>query len=428
MDLVIVSAFDSSRLSYVLDWIFKQQLQLDYRLSLQVPESNATPILYYGIPGPLSIPEAGLLQETGVRTTEVNPGTWQGNLALFPSGADNYTLPFDLFAAVFYLLSRYEEYLPFNPDHHGRYPAEDSILYRHGQLERPLIDIWLNGLRSVMRQQGISVAAISYSYLPTYDIDIAWSYRHKGWKRNLGGYIRSAAAGDLAAVRERTAVLLGKLPDPYDAFDRMEEWHLQDMEKPVYFILAALDTGVFDKNISPQHPAMQQLVRRLAARHRLGIHPSYDTDKVPGKAAAEKQVLEQIAGKPITLSRQHYIKLRLPDSYRQLTGMGIEEDYSMGYGTHAGFRAGTSRPFYWYDLQTEQATALLVHPFCFMDATARYESGLDAAAAFDQLDRIKSVLQQCGGRLVTIFHNFSLGTDKGWAGWAQRYQAFLKQC
>jgi hypothetical protein len=98
----------------------------------------------------------------------------------------------------------------------------------------------------------------------------------------------------------------------------------------------------------------------------------------------------------------------------------------MGYGSRSGFRAGTGRSFLWYDLTTESTTPLRVHPFCFMDSTAHFEEGLSPDEAFTKLDQMRARLMLTHSSLVTVFHNFSLGSDKGWDGWAERYEQFLK--
>jgi hypothetical protein len=425
-DLLIVTSFTSPRLEYVLDWIFREQLQVHYRTA--EAGDGSVPTLFYGqqAAGALSIPDGGLLKETGIYPQQLAPGRYGSLPALFTAENESYSLSFDLFSAVFYLLSRYEEYLPYHPDRHGRYPVTASILHQEAALHTPLVDQWLQQFRVLLDQYGVQTAPGCYSFLPTYDIDMAWSYKYKGRKRSLGGVLRAAARADIASLKERYAVWSGRKEDPFDSFDLLEEWHRNDQERPVYFMLSALQPGDFDKNIAPQHPAMQQLVRRLAESNRVGIHPSYHTDHIPGRAAEELAVLQQIAGKEITLSRQHYIKVHLPDTYRSLISIGITDDYSMGYSTALGFRAGTSHSFYWYDLQQEQRTTLRVHPFCFMDATAHYELGLDAATAFERLLQLRDVLQQLNGRLITVFHNFSLGTATEWTGWAQRYSNFLE--
>ena len=97
----------------------------------------------------------------------------------------------------------------------------------------------------------------------------------------------------------------------------------------------------------------------------------------------------------------------------------------MGYGSKSGFRAGTGCSFLWYDLSLERPAPLRIHPFCFMDTTAHYDEGLTSEQAFLKLDSYANILQQTNSRLVTVFHNFSLGTDKEWKGWRELYEKFI---
>jgi len=416
----------SPRLFYTLDWVLKEQLQLDYRLLTDKTSLPEGFFISYGtpVPGSLFIPDNGLL--------------WQQNIqaGYQPSFEENLqyhqeikALSFDIFSAVFYLLSRYEEYMPdrFTPDKHNRFPATESVLYKCGLLEIPVVDEWLQALREILLQQfGITVATKNFSFLPTYDIDIAWSYQNKGWKRNTGAFIKDLLAGNFAAASSRITVLSGKDKDPYDAFDWMQKLHDQLDIKPIYFILAALATTPFDKNISPAHPAMQTLIRRLAENGTIAMHPSYFTKSDNQLFEKEQRTLARITNEEITISRQHYIRLHLPETYRQLTLHHISDDYSMGYGAWLGFRAGTGNSFNWYDLQQEQETTLRIHPFCFMDTTAHYELKLAADVAFERLYQMSLRLKRCNSTLITVFHNFSLGSAREWKGWHTAYERFLR--
>jgi hypothetical protein len=158
----------------------------------------------------------------------------------------------------------------------------------------------------------------------------------------------------------------------------------------------------------------------------VGTHPSYyyaQSDNL----RREKHMLEQIAGHTTTLSRQHYIRAVMPSTYNMLLHHQITEDYSMGYGSHLGFRAGSGSSFLWYDVEHETTTDLRIYPFCFMDSTAHYEGGLTASQAFEKLDAMCHILQQTGSSLITVFHNFSLGTDDEWKGWRQAYERFMQE-
>ena len=55
-------------------------------------------------------------------------------------------LGFDVFAAIFYLLSRYEEYLQKPTDKFGNYDFKNSILYKLNCLHIPVVEQWINML------------------------------------------------------------------------------------------------------------------------------------------------------------------------------------------------------------------------------------------------------------------------------------------
>jgi hypothetical protein len=227
-------------------------------------------------------------------------------------------------------------------------------------------------------------------------------------------------------VKERTQVLKRKQKDPYDSFRWLRQLHSEYGYKPVYFVLAAEKTTLFDKNIKLEHPAMIRVVRNLAKEGVVGMHPSYYADK-GGALAREQQHMSLATERQITQSRQHYIKVKVPETYLLLQQHNITDDYSMGYGSHLGFRAGTGASFPWYDLQNEVATQLRVHPFCFMDTTAHYEQKMSVQDAFNRLQAMAHVLEQSGSVLVTVFHNFSLGTAREWKGWRHAYESFLHE-
>lgn len=425
--IVIVAAQKGPRLEYICDWIFRERLKLPYSLVTmgEAPLPESAFILHYGLNGEWAIPASGILSARAANVPTPEWTSWNDLPVCFPIAGD-YALPFDFFGAVFYLLSRMEEYAAYTPDRHGRFPAEASCLFQQQLLERPIVDEWIQTFGEWLVQNGVSVPKACFQFLASYDIDIAWSYRHKGFFRNAGGWLRDCVKGEFARAATRMQVLSGLKHDPYDSFDFLNQLHQQYGLTPVYFLLAALRPGPFDKNITPRNPAMRQLIQLLADACAIAVHPSYESAERPELFAQELQVLQQISGQTIRHSRQHYIRFRLPETFRQLAGEGIQEEYSMGYGTHLGFRAGTGSSFLWYDVMQESLTGLRIHPFCFMDTTAHYEASLTVAEAFARLQSMRSLLEKSGSTLVTVFHNFSLGTDPEWRGWREAYEQFIK--
>jgi len=428
--ILVFSPRSGPRLTYVLDWLLKERLQLDYSITNSIPQSGERQLaIAYGCssPGVLCVPDSGLLWQEGITPQEPTIGSWQGLPTLYAASPNEYNVPFDVFSAAFFLLSRYEEYYQYQPDKHGRYPATASLLYKNGWLARPLLDEWVQLFRKQLQGvSGIHIEPPRFVFKPTYDIDIAFSHLHKGKFRIVGAYLRALMRMDINQLQERTQVLKKKQKDPFDSFRLLRQLHQQYRCEPIYFVLSALKTTRYDKNIHPRHPAMVRVVKHLAKEGAVGIHPSYYSDK-GSTMQQETEVLQQIAEVPITISRQHYIRFRVPDTCRQLLRHQLHTDYSMGYGTHLGFRAGTGNPFLWYDIQAEATTTLRIYPFCFMDTTAHYELKLSASQAFDRLADMSRLLEKTGSCLITIFHNFSLGTSKEWKGWREAYEHFMQE-
>ncbi|RYZ36193.1 MAG: hypothetical protein EOP49_32830 [Sphingobacteriales bacterium] len=338
-------------------------------------------------------------------------------------------MQFDIFAATFYLLSRYEEYLPHDKDEYGRYAHTSSLAYREGFLHVPLVNTWLQEFKLTLqvRYPAMRFKGRHFENVITYDIDIAYSYLCKGWLRNVGGTLRSIWNGDWNAVVERWAVLGGYRKDPFDCYEWLDALHLYCRLKPYYFFLVPKNNSEYDKNVSTSAKRFRELVEYYCATYNVGIHPSWQSGDDHSLLREEIEWLEVIGDKDIQASRQHYIRLTVPETYRRLIAAGIRKDFSMGYGSVNGFRASVSTPFTWFDLEKNEATSLTIYPFCFMDANAFYESKHTPSQAFDQLMMYYNSVKKVNGMLVTIWHNSILGTDKATAGWSRMFELFMKE-
>lgn len=431
-DILIYCTFNSARLRYVLDWICNEQLQVAYQLT----SDRNTWLAFDGLKmnysaerlqeGTLQVKPVALLQEEQViREQQLHVNRWKHSTILFYN-QPGATVPFDIFAAVFFLLSRYEEYLPHKKDRHGRYPAASSAAAQYAFLQQPVVDEWISSFRKVLeRQAGIALPQKQFTCCFSYDIDIAWKFLHKGARRTYGGYLRDLLTLQWSSLAARKAVLTGKATDPYDCFEWLDGLHRQYKIQPLYFLLLGKGSA-YDKNADPASPAMKALVAMLAAQYTTGIHPSYLSHQSEQILQEEIRCLELGSHKPVIRSRQHYIKFELPGTYRKLVQAGITDDYSMGYASVNGFRAGTSNAFPWYDLETEAVSRLRVHPFAFMDATSKFYDQNSTEETFREFERLYYAVKKVNGTLYSIWHNYILGTDKAFAGWPQLYERVLQ--
>jgi hypothetical protein len=428
--MVFYTPHHTPRLEYITGFIGKELLGETFQFAgdtaafrqatgpkINYSDSRLTDNEYWIVPHTL-------LFEQGIKSQELVVFEANGIKAFFNTGGD---LSFDIFAATFYLLSRYEEYLPHTKDAYGRYAYENSLAWKKNFLRTPLVNQWIQILRGELQKKfpAISLQPPAFRFMPTYDIDEAYSFLHKDRLRSAGAMIKAFLNGDWSRISQRRRVLGGKEPDPFDSYAWMDELHEKHGLKPRYFFLVPAKTGKYDRNILPQEEAVQDLIRHHAAKYTVGVHPSWQSGDTPGLIKEEIGTIENITGKKISSSRQHFIRFTLPQTFRYLLEAGIQEDYSMGYGSINGFRASVASPFYWYDLEKEIATDLLLYPFCYMEANSFFEQKFTPGQALEEMLHYYREVKAVNGLLITLWHNTFLGTDKLFEGWRNSYEKFM---
>lgn len=431
--MLIYSTSHSPRLEYTLEVLFQHLLSLEYTFTddYLFYRSHPGPKIHYGdrrqADDVFFIKATSLLFEQEIRALVPAVVEVEGRPALFPQGAAS-DWPFDLLAMIFYSLSRYEEYLEFKPDQYGRFPASESLASKHNFLDRPILNEWVylfgEALKTKWPDLGLSVQPFQVRL--TFDIDMAWAYLHRPWWRLLAGGLVQLFGGRWAGLVERIQVIRGKSSDPFHCFEYLD--HLQDKFKlnTMYFWLLG-DPGKYDLNVNIEDPDFRSLIQQIAARYKVGIHPSFASNTVPGQVEKEIERLAQITGKTVTQSRQHFLMLSMPDTYRRLISLGITDDHSMGYADKVGYRAGVAGPFPWYDLQEEKRTALIVHPFAAMDVTLNFYLQLKPQEAVQQIRQMTQALRAYGGTFTLLWHNSSFAENIGWAGWAGAFEEILEE-
>lgn len=428
--MIVYSHSLTPRLQYIINF-FSDYYQHSFKLTANEQAYSASEDFKINYShqrissGEIYINPHALLFESERRPVQVKSFQHHGYTTFFETSGD---LHFDLFAAVFFLITRYEEYLPHQKDPYGLYSYQNSTAYREDFLQQPLVNIWLEDFRNFLKGKfsGLNLPENKFQFLPTYDIDIAWAFKNKSSKIHTGNIIRSILKGKWKAARQRIKVVKGKLQDPYDAYEWLDELHQRFHLDPIYFFLVAEEKGRYDKNIDIHNPDFQQLIKTVASRYKTGIHPSWISGDHKAQLPKEKKWLEKITHHTIHASRQHYLRFYLPSTFQQLINVGVTHEYSMGYGQTNGFRASIATPFFWYDLVNEQATSLIIHPFCFMDANSYFEQGLSAEQAFEELIEYYHTIKAVKGTMITLWHNSFLGPAGAETGWRNAYERFIE--
>lgn len=427
--ILVYAPKKSNRLSFILDTVIKSIIRSDYKFTAEkeVFEASDLPKLSYGewpIDDEIFIKAEELLFEKDIEPQEVNVREWNGMPILFAHDFTHATIPFDLFAASFYLISRYEEYLPSKKDMHGRFDAKNSIAFKYNFVERPLVDEYAMLLRQLLLEKypDLELPLRQFRFIPTFDIDNAFAYLYKGFWRGFLASVKSLLTFRFRAFVHRVKVLNKTQNDPYDTFDWIKKVHERMQLKPILFYLLG-DYGKYDKNIPYDSEHLQELIRSSSAWADIGIHPSYNTPLQPNKLKAEIKRLNIINNQVTTKSRQHFLRLLMPVAYQNILQSSIVEDYTMGYAPIVGFRASTCTPHYFFDVKKDERSLLRVFPFCFMDSTWRYYLNLDDQLALDKINELMLKVDQVGGTFITLFHNDTFEKEV----WKEIYEKMLNQ-
>jgi len=425
----------NNRVHYIVNTILRNYCGLDPKITQSVDEFlnfKGAKINYSDKIFPdslLTINPSGFLFEKGIKefTPAIEIKEQIPYLFAQKNNGAHCDLGYDPFSAAFYLLSRYEEYLPYMEDRHGRFEADQSLAYHAGFIESPVVDIYAGQLKDKLKNlfPMLESRKRTFTFIPTYDIDIAYAYKGKGLARNTLLFIFEICTFRFKKIYERIKVLTKKDKDPFDTYNLQFQIQKQHKLNPIYFFLSG-EFGPKDRNISIHSRTFHLLVKNIGDYASTGIHPSYASNYSIKKLKEEIRHLAGILNSTIENSRQHYLKMKLPETYQNLIKFDIKNDFSMGFASHTGFRAGTCTPFNFYDLSQEIETGLKVYPLSIMDGTLRDYMKLKPEKALEKAREIIDAVKKVDGTLVTLWHNDALSEHGDWKGWCDVYSQIVE--
>lgn len=431
--LLIYTEKTSPRLSYILDFLLGEILGLSYTLTANTEEFNihAGPKFSYGtqpIGSELFLASIPLLFETGIKPQPIDFCEYKDIKGFFPVFHEQSALPFDLLASAFFMVTRYEEYLPGKKDKYDRYRGRQSMNCKAGFLEKPMADLYALELKKLLLQKfpELTFKQRTFSYTATFDIDMAYSYLHKGFQKNLGGFMRSFILSEYQEVRERFAVLMRGQRDPFDTYDYIFDI-CEKHNIPTRFFFLLGDESRFDKNIDHTNEAFRALIKNICQKTETGIHLSYKSHISNKQMALEIKRLTEITGTPPVSNRFHYLRFQIPFTYKRLIELGIQQDYSMGYAGRVGFRAGTCTPHFFFNVKDNVPTNLKVVPFAFMDTTFTHYYRTENEHALNKIRELIASVKAVDGQLLGLWHNSSFTEKQPWRGWRKIFETIAQE-
>lgn len=427
--LLIYTHKITSRFMYIMKHVFTRKLMIDVEFTTKVEDfiKHSGPKITYTkqpLQNEFFIRSNDLLFEEGINDFKIEVGEWNGIPCFFDAG-ERSNIPYDIFSASFFMLSRYEEYLPHLKDRHGRFPPSESLAYQNGFLHLPVVDLWIHQLLRELKERFPELQAKPPVSKPISIIDVTSShcYAHRGLVRSIAGFFLDLFNFRLRRVGRRLMVWLRLRKDPFNNFMGLIALHKVHKVKSMFFFQFA-SYSTYDKNVSPHNPKFRALIKSVADYSKVSLAASYSSFRNIDMLKAEKKALSEVIHRPVTQSRLRYNRVDIPISYRNLVEAEFTDDYTMGFTHETGFRAGTCFPYFLYDIPLELQQPIRVHPFAAHDYA--FQETKTEEEILEELDALYQQVKRVGGEFITIFSNELLGSEHH-IDWMKLYGKVIKR-
>ena len=325
----------------------------------------------------------------------------------FFENKDTITCGIDVFASIFFMLTRWEEYVNITRDQHNRFPGKESIAYKYGFLHRPIVNEYMEMIWSMLQKIGYEGKRKKrkFELLPTHDID------HFAMEQRIIVSFRKIC-GDLLK-RHSIQMLIDHVKllfhDPYNIYS----WLMDVSEHSgisSHFYMMSSAPGIKSAQDAPyiKTKRFRKQVDNFKKRgHFVGFHPGYFTYNNLEEFCKEKLLLESIINKVVVESRQHFLMMSIPMTLSMIDKQGIKIDSSLGYADMEGFRCGTGDEFPIFDFVQRKQLGLIERPLVVMDGTLINYNHYSIEQIYVTMRYYVSIGKKYTMPITILFHNSS---------------------
>ncbi|NBV82809.1 hypothetical protein EBR57_01605 [bacterium] len=421
MITISTSPRNVSEVKYVLDIIFTERFKLDYRidwipgateLTITLPNSSTIKFNHdffdrveeNNYISPKNLPQAITYATHFLFPEDTLPIIYGTTLVSVEEKSVKFG--FDIVATIFFMLTRWEEVLSNTFDKHTRARAEDSVSRRFNFLHRPIVDEYIEVLKSAIQFlcPTLSLPNSIFSALITHDVDELRRWRKPlRYLKDCFDDIRGIKTWD--DVQATIARYITAPKDPYDTFDYIMNLSEQNGLASHFFFMSGGSSDL-DNRYSITDSETTTLIGRIRTRnHVIGFHPSYNAYIDSDQFTSELELLRSVTPHPILSGRQHYLRFKVPDTWQIWENEGLEWDSTLLYADTLGFRAGTCHPFSVFNCNTRTHLTLKEIPLTVMESIACDDMRLSADQCEAQINSAIDVVKKYNGTFVLLWHN-----------------------
>jgi peptidoglycan/xylan/chitin deacetylase (PgdA/CDA1 family) len=342
-----------------------------------------------------------------------------------PAEGDWNPSTFDPFATAFYLLTRSEERQIMTRDKHGRFPVAQSLAWKHGFLQRPVVNEWADRIWDALLRLGWKGERKSRQFRMSISCDVdhprLWWSEFDRLKTLAGAVFKR---GDLQEAGYWFKNHMFRQKDPYDVFDEWMDLFEKNGHKAQFNFMGQRPASS-DCWYPLNHSFIKNLITKMTARgHTIGFHPSYEAFEDQEAFKRELASLQDISPVEIVAGRQHYLRFSVPETWKMWEGSGLKEDSTLGYPEQVGFRAGICHDYPVFDLETRKMLRLREKPLIAMDVTLAQYQQLTPQQALESLLQLRKTVEKHQGDYTLLWHNSSWNSPF-WENWKAVFRSMV---
>ena len=323
----------------------------------------------------------------------------------------------DVFASVFFMLSRWEEYVVKVRDKHNRFPAHSSIAFKNNFLNRPIVNEYIEMLWNMMQHLDFKQNRKKriFNWLVTHDVDYIkkWTSTKQLVRSIMGDlYKRKSISQAVRSICSYVSTKLKFSKDPFDTFEFLMSISEKNGLKSHFFFMSGGQSQFDNKYAIDDALPIIKIIKKRG--HQLGIHPSYNAYNDTKILLSEIKKLESISKQKISFGRGHFLRYDVPLTARIWEENKLEWDSTLCYADEPGFRCGVCYEFSVFDFIHSNMLNLKQKPLVLMEATLLDYKKFSDAEIVDTFSFFKKKVEKYNGEFVVLWHNssFSIGPYK----------------
>jgi len=314
----------------------------------------------------------------------------------------------DIFARSFFMLTRWEEYVNKNRDSHNRFPATESLAYKQGFLDRPIVNEELEKLKKRLLELdgSLKFKKREFEFILTHDVDIAYKYGNKisMLKELVIDLVkRKSIKLFFYNLNIQIKYLLKLEKDPFDTYDYLMDLSEKVGVKSYFFLHSSSDT----KQDINNDKYIKKIVDKIKKRgHFLGYHPAYNAYNHLKLFIQDKEKIEDIIEDKLTFGRAHFLRFEVPTTWQIWENAKMEWDSSLSYADREGFRCGICYPYSVFNILTRKKLNLKERPLIVMEGSfTTYQPNIKPEDMEIKIKKLIDEVKKYNGEFVFLWHN-----------------------